>query len=113
MKWRMMVALMSLSLLAAPATALAGGYGYKGHGYWGHGYRGYGYGGYGHGGYYYGAGIVAGALLLGALLSRPATQRPPRLVYLQPLPRGACVQDQVARTLPDGRIQTGTRTRCY
>ena len=45
MKRQMMVALMSLSLLAAPATALAGGYGYKGHGYWGHGYRGYGYGG--------------------------------------------------------------------
>lgn len=129
----------ALSLAAAPALA-GGGYGY-GHGYggkyggyygkkyggyyggYGRGYyggygRGY-YGGYGKKGYYkydpyvVGIGAFLGGLVVGSLLSRPSP--PPQPVYATPVyvqPR-TCVQDQVYRQLPDGRIQTGTRTRCY
>ena len=114
MNRRTIVVVMCLSLLAAPATALAGGsghHGYRSHHH--HGAYGYGHRGYRQSGSYYGAGLLAGAVVLGALLSRPAYQRPPRVVYVQPVPRGPCVLDQVVRTLPDGRIQTGTRTRCY
>ncbi len=78
-------------------------------------------GGYGDGGYYddngddllIAAGIVGGAIILGSLLSRPRYYAPP--VYYQPAPVyvPTCYQDQVWRRLPDGRIQTGTRTRCY
>jgi hypothetical protein len=38
---------------------------------------------------------------------------PPRPVYYVPSREPYCVQDQVYRHLPDGRIQWGTRTRCY
>ena len=59
------------------------------------------------------AGIVGGAVLLGSLLSyRPYSPPPPRVVYV-PAYRPTCYQDQVYRYLPDGRIQWGTRTRCY
>ncbi len=34
-----------------------------------------------------------------------------KLCYYQPAP--TCYQDEVWRRLPDGRIQTGVRTRCY
>ena len=61
------------------------------------------------------AGIIGGAILLGALLSRPShayhappPASPPNRHYGQ-----RCYQDQVWRTLPDGRTQTGTRTTCY
>jgi len=39
----------------------------------------------------------------------------PAPVYAQPAPTRAprCVRDRVWRRLPDGRIQTGVRTRCY
>ncbi len=80
---------------------------------------------YGHGGHYYGhgddvliaAGIIGGAVLLGSLLAPPRYYQPP--VYYQPTPvyyRPAptyvptCYQDKVWRRLPDGRIQTGTRS---
>ncbi len=65
------------------------------------------------------AGIVGGVLLLGSLLSRPRYYAPPvyyrRPIYYRPAPVyvPTCYQDKVWRRLPDGRIQTGTRTRCY
>jgi hypothetical protein len=37
---------------------------------------------------------------------------PPPVYYAAPRER-YCVQDEVYRYLPDGRIQWGTRTRCY
>ena len=58
-----------------------------------------------------GVGIVVGAVALGALLSPPPYYYgPPPLAY-RPAPY--CVQDEVYRYLPDGRLQTGTRTTCY
>ena len=80
------------------------------------------------GGYYYGdgghhnghggnvliaAGIIGGAFLLGSLLTQPRYYAPP--VYYRPAPAyvPTCYQDEVWRRLPDGRIQTGIRTRCY
>ena len=90
---------------------------------------------YGHGGYHNGhgddlliaAGIIGGAFLLGSLLSQPGYYAPPAYyqpapvyypsapAYYQPAPAyvPTCYQDKVWRRLPDGRIQTGTRTRCY
>jgi hypothetical protein len=38
---------------------------------------------------------------------------PPPVYYYAPPSQPYCVQDQVYRYLPDGRIQWGTRTRCY
>ncbi len=97
---------------------------------------------YGHGGHHSGssddfliaAGIVGGAILFGSLLSQPRYYSPPVYyrrapvyyrrapvyyrrapVYYRPAPAYAptCYQDEVWRRLPDGRIQTGVRTRCY
>ncbi len=75
----------------------------------------------GHGGHYNGhgddaliaAGIIGGAILLGSLLTRPRYRAPP--VYYRPAPAyvPTCYQDEVWRRLPDGRVQTGIRTRCY
>ena len=100
--------------LVVGASAQAGGnhysanYGYGyGHGHGGYGYRSYGY--YGDIGdeILIGAAIIGGAILLGNLLSRP--QYRPAPVYAAPV----CTRNQVYRYLPDGRIQWGTRTRCY
>lgn len=112
MKRAILVGLLSLGLVMAGATAEAGHRSYKGHHY-------------GHGGYKHhhkhrdsdnlliAAGIVGGAVLLGSLLRyRPYNPPPPRVVYV-PAYRPTCYQDQVYRYLPDGRIQWGTRTRCY
>lgn len=60
-----------------------------------------------------GVGIIGGAVILGSMLTQPRYAPPPVYYYPLPPPRGTCVQDQVYRTLPDGRIQWGTRTRCY
>ena len=85
------------------------------------------------GGYHHGhdgliaAGIIGGAFLLGSLLTQPRyyappvyyqpppVYYPPAPVYYQPAPAylPTCYQDKVWRRLPDGRIQTGIRTRCY
>ncbi len=91
-------------VLALPGTAVQAG------GYY-----------YGHGGHHNGhgddaliaAGVIGGAILLGSLLTRPRYYAPP--VYYRPAPAyvPTCYQDTVWRRLPDGRIQTGTRTRCY
>ncbi len=100
-------------MLVLPATAVeAGGY-YYGHG--GHGHHN------GHGDdLLIAAGIIGGAVLLGSLLTQPRYYAPP--VYYQPAPvyyrpapayAPTCYQDKVWRRLPHGRIQTGTRTRCY
>ena len=98
-------------ILVLPGTAVqAGGY-YYGHG----GHRG------GHGDdLLIAAGIIGGAFLLGSLLTQPRYYTPPVYyrrapVYYRPAPAyvPTCYQDEVWRRLPDGRIQTGTRTRCY
>ncbi len=87
-------------------------------------------GGHGHGGHFQhnghgndvliAAGIIGGAFLLGSLLTQPRYYAPPVYyqpapVYYQPAPAyvPTCYQDNVWRRLPDGRIQTGIRTRCY
>ena len=121
MKKILIASLLSFALVVPGTAALAGGNGYKGgHGGYGYkgGYGGYGYkgGGYGYGGHNYGdeiligAGIIGGSILLGSVLSRPYYYQPAP-TYYQPAPN--CYQDEVWRRLPDGRIQTGVRTRCY
>ncbi len=79
---------------------------------------------YGHGGYKYhhghhhgdalliAAGIIGGTILLGSLLA-PRPYYPPAPVVYVPTYRPTCYQDRVYRYLADGRIQWGTRTRCY
>lgn len=42
----------------------------------------------------------------------PFYYAPPPVYYVSPREQ-YCVQDKVYRYLPDGRIQWGTRTRCY
>ncbi len=130
MKKILIASLLSFALVVPGAAALAGGYGYNGgHGGYGykggHGYKGgYGYrrghgyrrGGYGYGRHDYGdeiligAGIIGGSIRLCSVLSRPFYSQPAPAFY-QPAP--TCYQDDVWRRLPDGRIQTGVRTRCY
>ncbi len=108
MKKALAIGILSAALLLPGATVQAGGY-----------YH-------GHGGYYHGddlliaAGIIGGAHLLGALLTQPRYYAPPVYyprapVYYRPAPAyvPTCYRDRVWRRLPDGRIQTGTRTRCY
>ncbi len=114
---------LSFALVVSGTVAQAGGSGHGGHGGYGYksghgGYGGYGYksGRYGYGGHDYGdeiligAGIVGVSVLLGWMLSRPYYYQPTP-AYYQPAP--TCYQDNVWRRLPDGRIQTGVRTRCY
>ncbi len=103
MKKALVAGLLSI-ILVLPGTAVQAG------GYY-----------YGHGGHHNGhgddaliaAGIIGGAILLGSLLTRPRYYAPP--VYYRPAPAyvPTCYQDKVWRRLSDGRIQTGTRTRCY
>lgn len=134
MKHFITVALVCIALVIGTFPAQAGGRYHKGH-YYGHkgyhggyhhgfkrghkhfeGYRGgYKRGHYKHRGNYgddilIGAGIIGGSILLGSLLTRPAypVASP---YYFQRAP--VCTQDQVYRYLPDGRVQWGTRTRCY
>ncbi len=60
------------------------------------------------------AGIVGGAVILGSVLSQPRYAAPPpaRSYYAPPRPT-QCVQSDVYRYLPDGRLQTGVRTTFY
>lgn len=111
MKKALIAGLVSIILVLPGTAAQAGGYYY------------------GHGGYRYGdsddlliaAGIIGGAYLLGSLLTRPRYYPAPPVyerrapVYYRPAPAyvPTCYQDRVWRRLPDGGIQTGTRTRCY
>ena len=105
----LIASLLSYALLAQGTAALAGGQGHRGHG--GYGYKGYGYGGHDYGDYILIISvIIGGSFLLGSLLSRPYNYQPAP-TYYRPAP--ACYQDEVWRRLPDGRIQTGIRTRCY
>ena len=103
MKKALVVGLLSVILLLPGTTVQAGGY-YHGHG--GH-----------HNGHgddlLIAAGIIGGAILLGSLLTQPKYFAPP--VNYRPAPAyvPTCYQDKVWRRLSDGRIQTGTRTRCY
>ena len=105
MKKPLIAGLLSI-ILVLPGTAVqAGGY-YRGHG--GH-YQHYG----NSDDVLIAAGIIGGAYLLGSLLTQPRYYAPP--VYYRPAPAyvPTCYQDKVWRRLSDGRIQTGTRTRCY
>jgi hypothetical protein len=110
MRKALVVGLLS-AILVLPGTAVKAG------GYY-----------YGHGGHHYGhgddalfaAGIIGGAILLGSLLSPPRYYAPPVYyprvpINYRPAPAYArtCYRDRVWRRLPDGSIQTGTRTRCY
>ena len=97
----LIASILSFALVVQGTAALAGGKGHRGHGGYGHG----------HGDeFLIGAGIIGGAILLGSLLSRPYNYQPAP-TYYRPAP--TCRQDEVWRRLPDGRIQTGVRTRCY
>ena len=109
MKKILIASLLSFALVVPGTAALAGEYGHGGYG--GYGYKGYGYGGHDYGDeILIGAGIIGVSILLGSVLSRPYNyQRAP--TYYRPAP--TCYQDEVWRRLPDGRIQTGIRTRCY
>ena len=110
MRKALAVGLLSAFLVLPSATVRAGGYYY-------------GYGGHHHG---HGddaliaLGIIGGAILLGSLLSPPRNYAPPVYyprapIYYRPAPAYAqtCYRDRVWRRLQDGRIQYGTRTRCY
>jgi hypothetical protein len=122
MKQLLTAFLISFALVAWGSTAMAGGKYHKGHHY-GHSsykghhkaYRGHHYK-HGHGHDYgdeilIGAGIIGGSILLGSLLSQPNYYPAP--TYYAPPRAPVCQQDQVYRYLPDGRVQWGTRTRCY
>lgn len=114
MRKNIIAALLGASLILASSAANAGyrggGYHYGGHYRYGHHYHGY----HRHDGAWIAAGVLGGALLLGTLLSAPYYYGPPAPAYYGPPPRQPyCVSDQVYRYLPDGRIQWGTRTRCY
>ncbi len=110
MKKALVAGLLSI-ILVLPATAVhAGGY------YYGHGGHHNGHGD----DFLIAAGIIGGTFLLGSLLSQPRYYAPPVYyrrapVYYRPAPANVrtCYQDKVWRRLPDGRIQTGIRTRCY
>jgi len=121
MKTPLAAAILGAVLILSAGTADAGYY--KRHGYYGHhGYHGHYRHGYrkhrGHRGHYNGAlvaaGIIGGAVLLGTLLSAPRYHHHrPAPVYYGPPRAPVCEKDKVYRTLPDGRIQWGVRTRCY
>ncbi len=110
MKKALIAGLLSVILVLPGAAVQAGGYYY------------------GHGGHHNGhgddlliaAGVIGGVFLLGSLLSQPRYYAPPVYnrrapVYYRPAPAyvPTCFEDEVWRRLPDGRIQTGIRTRCY
>lgn len=110
MKSLMAVCLLSLSILTITSPAMAGGKYYRG------GHHGYGHG-HGHGhrynndGLIIGAAIIGGSILVSSLLSHPRYPSPPRYAVAPRTP--VCEQDEVYRILSDGRVQWGTRTRCY
>ena len=100
------VGIVSIFTVLGAHSAEAGDKYYNGHNY--------GYSGYHHSDIgdeiLIGAGIIGGSILLSSLLTRPHYQAVP--AYYAPARASYCVQDQVYRYLPDGRIQWGTRTRC-
>ena len=100
------VGIVSVVMTLSAHSAEAGGKHYRGHNY---GYSGYHNNDIGDE-ILIGAGIIGGAILLSSLVTRPHYQTAP--VYYAPARASYCVQDQVYRYLPDGRIQWGTRTRC-
>ncbi len=116
MKRLLLAGVVSVSLVLPASAALAGGYyrGHSGHYYGGHHYGGHHYGGHHNGdGLLIAAGIIGGAFLLGSLLSQPRYYQPPAYYPPQPAYVPSCYQEEVWRRLPDGRMQTGIRTRCY
>jgi hypothetical protein len=118
MKTPLAAAVIGAGLILSAGTADAGYY--KRHGYYGHSghhghyrhYRHRGHHGH-HNGALVAAGIIGGAVLLGTLLSAPRYHHPPAPVYYGPPRAPVCEKDNVYRTLPDGRVQWGVRTRCY
>ncbi len=114
MKKFVLTGLLSAGLMLAGFSAQAGYGRYYGHGGYGYGHGGYGYhhGGHGGDGALIAFGIIGGAILLGSLLAPRPYYRPAPVVYVPPY-RNTCYRDRVYRTLADGRIQWGVRTRCY
>lgn len=106
MRAKTIAAVLGAGLILASVAAEAG---YRQHRYYYRGHSGHG----GHGALA-AAGVLGGALLLGTLLGTPRYSSPPAPADYRPPPRQTyCVKDKVYRHLPDGRIQWGTRTRCY
>ena len=121
----MSTALLAGALAASSLPAQAGGYHHRDRGYHGHhhGYKSYGYKHHRHHKHHrphrrghdlgdeilLGAGIIGGAIVLNGMMTAP----PPAPRYYAPPPQPYCTQEQVYRYLPDGRVQWGTRTRCY
>ncbi len=108
MKRALAACFLSIALLLPAAAVQAGGYGRGGHHH------------HGDDDLLIAAGIIGGAIVLSSLLTRPRYHSAPVYyqaapVYYQPAPVyvPTCYQDTVWRRLPDGRIQTGIRTRCY
>ncbi len=59
-----------------------------------------------------GAGIVGLAIIAGSMMW--SDSREPDITWSDPPQRDpVCDTDVVSRTLPDGRVQYGDRTRCY
>lgn len=110
MKKLVLTGLLSAGLMVAGFSAQAGYSHSYGHG--GYGYHHGGHGGHGGDGALIALGIIGGAVLLGALLAPPPYYRPAPVVYAPPY-GPTCYKDRVYRTLADGRIQWGVRTRCY
>ncbi len=100
MRKLVLTGLLSAGLVLASFSAQAG---------YGHGYH---HGHHGGDGALIAFGIIGGAILLGTLLAPPPYYRPAPVVYA-PDYRPTCYRDRVYRTLADGRIQWGVRTRCY
>lgn len=107
MRKLVLTGLLSAGLVLASFSAQAG-YGR----YYGHGGYGYHHGRHGGDGALIAVGIIGGAILLGALLAPRPYYQPAPVVYVPPY-RPTCYRDRVYRTLADGRIQWGVRTRCY
>ncbi len=107
MKSRIAVSLLILGVLALSAPAMAGGKYHRGY------HHGHGHGHHRHNGdaIIIGAAIIGGSILASTLLSQPRYPSAPR--YAEASRTRVCEQDEVYRFLPDGRIQWGTRTRCY
>ncbi len=115
MRNALIAGVLSIALAFAATDAWAGGRHHFRHHHFGHHHHGHhlGFGGHFHfrgDDAWAAVGVITGVALLGTLLSPPRYRTS---VYDPPAYRPTCYRDRVWRRLPDGRIQTGIRTRCY